>query len=238
MRRRGDLDRIPLPDYVQYKQGICPKAEATAQQLIMFGSCRGATTSQRAQLRGAAQGDGGAHVAARSIAPYRRQHHPQAELRGTVKMLQEWSAAMPRAMGYDENGPETTSPPGRPRPARSSRGARFMPAKVTKPKAWLLCWSQPRASPASSGHRVALRRPHPRLPARAGWHGEARRDHAGLPRAWLLRARSGRRDHEGAVSTKRKRTRAATTTMARNSPGAAISSTPLPARLRAAVRSR
>jgi len=28
---------IPLPDYVHYRQGMCPNAEATAQQLIMFG---------------------------------------------------------------------------------------------------------------------------------------------------------------------------------------------------------
>ena len=28
---------IPLPDYVQYREGICPQAEATAQQLLMFG---------------------------------------------------------------------------------------------------------------------------------------------------------------------------------------------------------
>jgi dTDP-4-amino-4,6-dideoxygalactose transaminase len=28
---------IPLPDYVHYQPGLCPNAEATAQQLIMFG---------------------------------------------------------------------------------------------------------------------------------------------------------------------------------------------------------
>lgn len=28
---------VPLPEYVHYRQGLCPNAEATAQQLIMFG---------------------------------------------------------------------------------------------------------------------------------------------------------------------------------------------------------
>lgn len=64
---------------------------------------------------------------------------PKLNFRGTVKLLQEWTAAMPRAMGYDENGAQGSFGPWQTKARKKLRELLgFMPVKVTKPQAWLL----------------------------------------------------------------------------------------------------
>lgn len=65
---------------------------------------------------------------------------PKLNFRGTVKLLQDWTAAMPRELGYDETGAQARFGPWQTRARKKLRELLgFMPAKVTKPKSWRLC---------------------------------------------------------------------------------------------------
>lgn len=64
---------------------------------------------------------------------------PKPNFRSTVKLLQQWTAQAPRLMGYDENGAQDHFAAWQ-RKARKKLGELlgFMPATVTRPRAWQL----------------------------------------------------------------------------------------------------
>ncbi|MBU0607750.1 MAG: alpha/beta hydrolase family protein, partial [Armatimonadetes bacterium] len=64
---------------------------------------------------------------------------PKPNFRGTVKMLQEWSADMPRELGYDETGAKDKFGPWQRKARRKLRELLgFWPVQVTEPQAWRL----------------------------------------------------------------------------------------------------
>lgn len=64
---------------------------------------------------------------------------PKLNFRGTVKMLQQWTADMPRELGYDETGAKDKFGPWQRKARRKLRELLgFWPATVTEPQAWRL----------------------------------------------------------------------------------------------------
>jgi hypothetical protein len=68
---------------------------------------------------------------------------PKLNFRSTVAMLQQWTADMPRELGYDETGAKDHFGPWQTKARKKLRELLgFWPTKVIKPKAWLLCSEQ------------------------------------------------------------------------------------------------
>ena len=64
---------------------------------------------------------------------------PKPNFRSTVKLLQQWTAAMPRELGYDETGAKDHFGPWQRKARKKLRELLgFWPAKVTQPRAWRL----------------------------------------------------------------------------------------------------
>lgn len=68
---------------------------------------------------------------------------PKLRFRSTVAMLQQWSADMPRQLGYDETGARDDFAPWQRKARKKLRELLgFWPVQVARPQAWMLCSEQ------------------------------------------------------------------------------------------------